>query len=147
MKSILSLLLLVVLVSAAWARPIGLWSYSQLEKAADLVAITEVSDIQPSDARLPNVPHPKWFQAWLATLKPLWVIKGDKSASEIKLLFFRYSKQANPKPNGAIFASLEKGNGKHYLVFLKKGKAPNEYSPVSGDYDAGQSIHAVTQSR
>jgi len=143
MKTTATLFLIVAFVSIGQARPVRQWTYSDLEKEADFVAIVEVSDIQPTDVRLPKVPNPEWFQGLIATLKPLWVIKGDKNAKDIKFLFYRYSDNANAIPNGAIFATLEKGNRKQYLIFLKKGSSG--YSPVSGDYDAGQSVHPVTQ--
>lgn len=122
------------------ARAVRHWSYAELTKSADIVAIVILHESR--DAKKPAHPFgPKHKDAVevISELKPLVIFKGkEKDLDEILLLHYRMKKKpAQPILNGPNFATFQKK--RRYLVFLKKF-GNDTYQPVNGQMDPINSI-------
>jgi len=130
-----------LLAASASARPVRLWSYEELLKEADVVAIVKVTKIEETTARFEEHGDPGWYQGKLAHATVGLMLKGDARRT-LSFQFFNYLPKFKDPPNGAWFANLSKAGQVHYLVFLKK-TVGGDWAPATGHYDAGASICVV----
>lgn len=121
------------------ARLTRIWTYTDLTKAADVVAIVELHEMR--DAKKPKHPFGpkhKYAVEVISELKPLVILKGkEKDLDEILLVHYRMKKPPLPLRNGPNFVTLQKK--RRYLVFLKKF-GNDTYEAVSGQMDPVNSI-------
>ena len=143
------------------ARPIPGWSYDDLAKASDVVAVIEPLKNENNDEKL-KIEGSKGsdFQGLSTTVKVHYCFKGSLSLDELVVKHFKYGPSIGP-PDGAEFISFLVGPLKYkktdlkddkevggityyqatpsWLAFLKK--APDgSYIPVTGQYDASLSF-------
>jgi len=132
-----------LLPASVSARPVRVWSYEELLKEADVVAIVKVTKIEDTTARFEGHGDPSWYQGKLAHATVGLMLKGDVRKT-LSFQFFNYLPKFRDPPNGAWFANLSKAGQVHlhYLVFLKK-TVDGALVPATGHYDAGASLCEV----
>jgi hypothetical protein len=141
MKQILAVAIVVLSAVPAYARPVRIWSYEELFKESDVVAIVRVNKIEDTTTKLDGYAR---LQGKRATLKVGLNLKGERQ-QVLYLDFFSYPTgiNGNMVPNGFYFVNFGRADKADYLVFLKK-TADGTLISVSGQYDAGVSIREVT---
>ena len=141
MKAMTPVAIAVLFTTSAFGRPVRIWSYEDLFKEADVVAIVKVKKIADTTARLEGHGDPDQYQGKRAEVVVGLSLKGERKQT-LSLDFFTYANKRGAPPDGAEFADLSKANKAHYLVFLKKA-GDGTLIPVSGHYDADVSIREV----
>lgn len=140
MKTMIVVAIAVLFTTSAFARPVRIWSYEDLFREADVVAIVKVKKISDTKTLLEGHSDPKRYQGKRAEVNVGLSLKGEHRET-LSFEFFTYAKQIGEE-NGAMFADLSKADKAHYLVFLKKTE-DGTLIPVSGHYDADVSIREV----
>jgi hypothetical protein len=132
----------LVLSTPAFARPVRVWTYDDLLKEADVVAIVKVTKVAETDVPLAGHGDPKQYQGKRADAIVGLMLKGEGRPS-LAFDVFRYAPDTSSPPNGALFADVSKADTAHYLVFLKR-QDDGTLVPVSGHYDAQVSIREMS---
>jgi len=141
MKNAVAITFIILVASSVMARPVRSWTYDELLKEADVVAIVEVAKIQNTKTKLEGHGDPKQYQGKQATVVVGLSVKGEKLRT-FEFHFFTYSTPNMIPPNGAMFPDLSSAEKSHYLVFLKRN-ADGVLIPVGGHYDGSVSIRAL----
>ena len=130
-----------LLPASASARVFRVWSYEELLKEADVVAIVKVTKIEDTKARLEGNGDPGWYQGKLAHATVGLMLKGDARKS-LSFQFFALHPKFQYPLDGPLLANLSKAGKVHYLVFLKK-TADGALAPATGHGNARASIYEV----
>jgi hypothetical protein len=141
MRPFLALAICLLVAGTAAARPVRVWTYEDLFKEADVVAIVRVTEVRDTAARLEGYGDTKLYQGKEAEALVGLMLKGDRQP-KLTFQFFSYAPKVSPLPNGAMFADLSGFQKSHYLVFLKK-LDDGTLVPISGHFDAGSSVRAL----
>jgi hypothetical protein len=141
MRTIIAVVCCIILSAVAAARPVRVWTYEELLKESDVVAIVKVTKVVETDIPLAGYGEPKQYQSKRASAVVGLMLKG-KSQSLLAFDFFTYAPSVSSPPNGAMFVDLSKADRAHYLVFLKR-LDDGTLAPVSGHFDAQMSICEV----
>jgi hypothetical protein len=141
MKAVIGAMLVILCATATLARPVRVWTYAELLKEADVVAILRVDRIENTGATFEGHGDSKQYQGKRATSIVGLSLKGSPSRT-LTFDFFTYSSPTVIPPNGAMFPDLSKRDKVHYLVFLKKA-ADGTLIPVGGHYDGDVSIRPI----
>ena len=116
------------LVAVTSARPVHLWTYSELcDKSDQVVIATAAKKLPITDQILPKG-FPKETIAYQITFKILTAIKG-KSTENINIAFYALPKSDKPVINAPGFVDVDTSINNRYLMFLKDGV------PISGYID------------
>jgi hypothetical protein len=142
MKQTLAVLVFLCLAAPAFARPVRVWSYEELFKESDVVAIVKVIDIRDTTANLHGRVD-RSIQGKRARLRVGLILKGEKQ-DVLTLDFFAMTPplRGDMVPNGFFFLDFSRADKVHYLVFLKK-TAEGSLLPVSGHDDAAFSVREL----
>ena len=122
MRSLIALLGVVLLATAAAARPVRVWTYEELHKEADVVAIVRVTSVENTDAPLEGYGAAGQFQGKRATATVGLMLKGE-AVPTIAMDFFTYAKGTGIPPNGALFADLSKADRRTTWCSSRRGPA------------------------
>jgi hypothetical protein len=142
--------------SPVHSRPIGIWSYADLLKAADVAIIAQAEVSTDTQDMLGDQPGKENFVGVNTKFKIQVVLKSEwQPGQTIQVLHFRMKNKDLALPNGPRFvtfrtgpATLEMAKGKFnldtpsYLLFLK-GRADGRYEMVTGQYDPVDAVRAL----
>jgi len=143
MKAILSILSLLLLGTAAFARIHPYWSYGELTKEADLIVIATPVSVRDTTERttLPDIElidtnkvhHLIAAIGVETTFSILSVLKGDTSTNTLLLHYLRESEKKPSRGNPGLVA-FDPNEKKRFLLFLKR-ESDGRYASVTGQTD------------
>ena len=141
MKKILSVLALVLLVSAAFARLHEYWPYDRLTKEADAIVIAAPVSVHDTAERttLPNIARTDTNNVRSeipalgveTTFTVLAVLKGDTNMSTIVFHHLREAEKPGAQFNGPGLVTFDPKEKKRFLLFLKR-ESDGRYAPLTG---------------
>lgn len=144
-RTLIAALILLLTVTTTFARPVRIWTYSELTAASDLVVIatcTASADTK-EEINLPEMPS-IGVTGVETKFTILTVFKGDPKLKDLTLHHYRLTKNDLAIPNGPMFAAFDPKNAKPCLLFLTRS-VDGRYTPTGGQLDPKLiAIHPLT---
>jgi hypothetical protein len=135
MKTLFTLLTLLLLVNFGLARPVAFWPYDKLTQEADVIVIatpnssrdTREQTTFPGQSLVPAVGVETSFEI-------LSVFKGEKSLKKMVFHHLRAEKPNDMVPSGPSPVAFNPKEKKRFLLFLKL-EPDGRYAPLTGQTD------------
>ena len=131
---LLSMLFLPAMTVSLGARPVRMWSLSELTAKADLVVVATAAS--STDAK--NYVYPDAKDTTWVTVDTVFsietVLKGEIKTPRVTVQHFRYWKSDASVVDGPSFVEFFPARKHRYLMFLER-KANGRYEPLTGQYD------------
>ena len=158
-----SALLIVLLPTSAFARPVAHWPYEKLMQESDLVVISTVVSVVEFDGTIRLPVDWSFLVAQVTTFDVHGVLKGEIDSETLELIHCRIGDLGGGTlwnwPTLAHFELEERTSATEtagnvnavptqeielsYLMFLKR-RDDGRYEPVSGQVDSALSFRKVT---
>lgn len=140
----LVLLFIVISLSVGYARPVKIWSYSEITKESTLIVIATFEESSDTEDKHELGGSP--VVGVDSTFKVLSVLKG-KTDGEVVVHHYKYDKSVTGVENGCRFAAFPKDDKSTYLLFLKEENEPEKIVPATGQYDAIDSFKVINNAK
>jgi hypothetical protein len=143
MKHTAILLLVIFGALTSSARPVRLWSYTDLEKESDVILLCQVDS--PTSRTTKKVKKPGWDGLCDEVITGFNIqakLKGEYPFDYFQLHHLAYPEDVTMVPNGCGFSWFPKKN-ECFLIFLKSDE--QHLNPTSGYCDSYSSFIPIPQ--
>jgi hypothetical protein len=137
-------MLVAILASTSFGRPVAYWPYDKLTKEADLIVIATPSKTEETGEKmdLPGISRnnkPVPGVGINTTFAVIAVLKGKQDLEEFVLFHLREAEPQVISVNGPGLVSFDPSEKKRYLLFLKR-EADGRLTSLCGQTDPAGAV-------